>query len=1207
MAINQKSPPKQTTAPRPNLVPLVPVSSDSNGNAKRKKKKKGKGRADVYEDDDEEDTGHPEPTPPITTGLSPELESVHLSANAALDKARPSQRELQDTAHELYSHFMDPPGMNGDDGDEYWKNLPAQTREFVRNVHSQAALSVSGGEVSKAQTMYAIAQQMMQSGKGTKGIPGSYPVSNRNIPFDSSVLSDPAIKLSLEAALNSVTAKGGFPPLGLGEQGYAEAEYFSEEEGGHALNEVDLGVEVMDGRHTTSAQFTLTYDSKSGLYPTFTAEQQTLTEDSTPSEAGKRRKNKKKNKKTNTPSNPLPPPATLNPEPRPRPAPTPAPTTIPTRTNTSIPPQPPSSRAAGKQPMSYSSMNSAAQNPPLGPPSRPSARAASKAPLANYGHHHHASPPTSNASALASLARLLTTWPHQGREQERKDLVKVEKEAVLRKMKEQQKHGCGCAVCGRKRQVLPPTLPFFIVTAIEEELEVLYEAYYEDLEQYANLQQQYASSGGPPPPGPGPFPGSVALDSNGAVIGAGTNTHPTTKHPPNHRKHATPPVTNGHVRKPRAPPVQDEEEFDEGEDDYDDDDEEYDEEDEEEGDDEEEVDEEEEDGKPAPMKTNDSPDMFSIGSNFAAAGPGNILTVADDLLKNDGQKFLEMMEQLAERRMMREDEAVASVEDDSDDDDDDEEEDEEEDDDDDDDEEDHVPTEEQKMQEGKRMFSIFAARMFEQRVLQAYRERVAQERQLQLLRELEDEERAAAQKESKKQNANQKKKDKKRQQKAVKDEERIRREAERAEEEAALKAKQEAAEEAQRKKREEEKVKREAERLKREEEKMRQAEERRKRIAEEQRKAAERAALEQKRAAEKAAERAAKEKERKDREERDRKAKEEALREEREAKVREEEIRKEKEKEAAEKKATELLAQQQRQASAKATLTAKAPPSPRNVASGSSQRTSPAPKKILIKAPQSVVSPSGPRSVLSPTPVLLSASPASAEFFGIWVSSCTLPNSASFTSSWCRSDGKFGSSISPPTGDAGERIWGVPPTLWPHWTIHKSFPTTTSPGVPRPYPPPLMDVGFENGSGYPKASTGLPPIGPPKGFNGTLPPNQVAPGSSLSSPITMGSRHAPSPYLRLTELVAMVVEVQRPIAPISRPVGASASQDEEKAPSGSSSRRSPSPSSFLGSKALINDDDEPILPASGRRVGVGATPVGQSWGALARQRRAWSL
>lgn len=70
-------------------------------------------------------------------------------------------------------------------------------------------------------------------------------------------------------------------------------------------------------------------------------------------------------------------------------------------------------------------------------------------------------------------------------------------------------------------------------------------------------------------------------------------------------------------------------------------------------------------------------------------------------------------------------------------------------------------TEEQKMLEGKRMFSIFAARMFEQRVLQAYRERVAQDRQAQLLRELADEERAAAEKETKKQSANQKKKEKK--------------------------------------------------------------------------------------------------------------------------------------------------------------------------------------------------------------------------------------------------------------------------------------------------------------------------------------------------------------------------------------------------------------------------------------------------------------
>ena len=71
-------------------------------------------------------------------------------------------------------------------------------------------------------------------------------------------------------------------------------------------------------------------------------------------------------------------------------------------------------------------------------------------------------------------------------------------------------------------------------------------------------------------------------------------------------------------------------------------------------------------------------------------------------------------------------------------------------------------TEEQKIAEGKRMFSIFAARMFEQRVLQAYREKVAQERQKQLLQELEEEENAKSQREAKKAKENQKKKDKKR-------------------------------------------------------------------------------------------------------------------------------------------------------------------------------------------------------------------------------------------------------------------------------------------------------------------------------------------------------------------------------------------------------------------------------------------------------------
>jgi hypothetical protein len=81
-----------------------------------------------------------------------------------------------------------------------------------------------------------------------------------------------------------------------------------------------------------------------------------------------------------------------------------------------------------------------------------------------------------NTSTVEERDRIREFWLSLG-EEERKSLVKIEKEAVLRKMKEQQKHSCSCSVCGRKR------------TAIEEELEVLYDAYYEELEQYAHHQQ----------------------------------------------------------------------------------------------------------------------------------------------------------------------------------------------------------------------------------------------------------------------------------------------------------------------------------------------------------------------------------------------------------------------------------------------------------------------------------------------------------------------------------------------------------------------------------------------------------------------------------------------------------------------------------------------------------------------------------------------
>ena len=88
-----------------------------------------------------------------------------------------------------------------------------------------------------------------------------------------------------------------------------------------------------------------------------------------------------------------------------------------------------------------------------------------------------------NTSTQAERENIKKFWLELG-EEERRSLVKVEKEAVLRKMKEQQKHSCSCTVCGRKR------------TAIEEELEVLYDAYYEELEQFAN--HDHGLPNGPP-------------------------------------------------------------------------------------------------------------------------------------------------------------------------------------------------------------------------------------------------------------------------------------------------------------------------------------------------------------------------------------------------------------------------------------------------------------------------------------------------------------------------------------------------------------------------------------------------------------------------------------------------------------------------------------------------------------------------------------
>ncbi|KAL6152107.1 Stress response protein nst1 [Exserohilum turcicum] len=440
-----------------------------------------------------------------------------------------------------------------------------------------------------------------------------------------------------------------------------------------------------------------------------------------------------------------------------------------------------------------------------------------------------------NTSTAEERERIRDFWLSLG-EDERKSLVKIEKEAVLRKMKEQQKHSCSCTVCGRKR------------TAIEEELEVLYDAYYEELEHAPHPRPML----NPPQPSHGPYDDDEDDDDD------------------------------------------DDEEYDSADDDEDS---EYDSEISSEGD--------YSSGEPS-LPPPEPSDFLQFGSSLQVKG--GILTVADDLLKNDGKKFIEMMEQLAERRMQREEEAQFSAhpnmqhrsytghshnapppdEDDYDDEaEDDEEYDDDEYDEDEDDEE-GTMTEEQRMEEGRRMFQIFAARMFEQRVLQAYREKVAAERQQRLLEELAEEDIRKDAKEAKKAKEAQKRKEKKDKQKQLKAEEKARKEAELAAKEAEAKAAEEKRLEEQRKKREEQRKKKEAERKAHEEEKLRKEAERLRRQQEERERQqeAERKAREQK-ALEKKAKDEAKRKEREEREAREKEAREKKALEEKERKERE--------------------------------------------------------------------------------------------------------------------------------------------------------------------------------------------------------------------------------------------------------------------------------------------------------------------------------
>ncbi|KIW23846.1 uncharacterized protein PV07_12015 [Cladophialophora immunda] len=762
-----------------------------------------------------------------------------------------------------------------------------------------------------------------------------------------------------------------------------------------------------------------------------------------------------------------------------------------------------------------------------------------------------------NTSTQAERENIKQFWLELG-EDERRSLVKVEKEAVLRKMKEQQKHSCSCSVCGRKR------------TAIEEELEVLYDAYYEELEQFANHNSDLSNVPqmmAPPRP---PF------------------------------KRTAHPMAGSYPSRSRINEIEDDEEDLEDDDEYDDEDDEgY-------SDDEGELDDH---GLPP-----GPPDFFQFGNSLTVKD--GILTVADDLLKNDGKHFIDMMEQLAERRMQREEDIryhSASIahrdihqghnhppiddDDDYDDEEDDEDYDSQEEDDFEGDDMDSM-TEEQRMEEGRRMFQIFAARMFEQRVLTAYREKVAAERQRKLLEELDEESRLDSQREAKKAREAAKRKEKKRLQKQAKDEEKAKKEAEKAAQEAAARELEEKRQEEQRHRREEQRKKREAEkkaaeeeRLRKEADKHRKQVEARERQAEQERKAKEAKERERLRREE------TKKKEREERESKEKEAKERKAKEDRERRAKEEQTRKEKE--AAlrvEKDARERAAHQHPTKQQPVAL----PPGLQPPSRGPS-----------IQSPHvSVATPVIPPKV--PTPVRNRQPSQPGQH-----SHGSSPRSQKASTEISRSSASPATVAMPQTPALGQpaKAQGHPPPLHhPQPSAPRSplnnhgrgqypFNMNGMPGLGVSGPPPMGGPGMMPTMMPPMHMYQGPPMGNqqrfaqngmhyPPGFPRPFQPGQqmpFVPQAPNQAPPIVNQQPVPKPQVHSRQPSSEQAPIGRPgLGPIARP--SSTTPDKQKP-----QRKTPDIdidhlATQLGSKALLDDSDAPFLENSDSRMSL--PPVG---------------
>ncbi|RLP63430.1 stress response protein NST1 [Candida albicans Ca529L] len=204
--------------------------------------------------------------------------------------------------------------------------------------------------------------------------------------------------------------------------------------------------------------------------------------------------------------------------------------------------------------------------------------------------------------------------------------------------------------------------------------------------------------------------------------------------------------------------------------------------------------------------------------------------------------------------------------------DDDEEEDEEEDDDDDDIEEEGASdteseiSEEEKMQEIRRLFLIQVIKLFQERLKNAYKEKLSQDRTQKLIEELEAEENAKKERELKKLKQKEKAKEKKRLQQLAKEEERKRKEEELKAKEEEQRLQKEKLKAEQKKRKEEARLKKEEEKKKKIEEQKRKEEEHRKKVEAQQKREAEAKKLKEERRRKAEEERKQKEEEKKQKE-----------------------------------------------------------------------------------------------------------------------------------------------------------------------------------------------------------------------------------------------------------------------------------------------------------------------------------------------------